>query len=405
MTAMNNTVDTAGMADIEVFSDEERNEINARIEAASAREPVAPPRLPARGGSVKRGIFPILVNVAALLVLGGGLFFLYRFHQVDTVEIRESNAVLGITERALIREIRQETDLLLSEKESAIDAMNVRIAEVDAELSRLDSLEALTDEQRSAMAELQRQQDEYRGTLTQLQTERARIVAEARIREAETMQRELKLRAQAAEQQIDAPPIQSMADIESARNELALLSGGEEKAALVERLLSGYYAAVTRQIGEGQYREASETLSMLKEFLNTPSFQSLRSIQIRRESDAAAVNTLAVLIAEARKAGDGTTPAAVVPELPPVPPGAGAEAALRQQLAEQSAALAAREAALAELQKNYGDLQSQDTATLQALAEREQQIESLQAQNNSNLQKIETLQRTISNINAALEDQ
>ncbi|MDR2210392.1 MAG: hypothetical protein LBO65_02860 [Spirochaetaceae bacterium] len=392
-----------GKTEIEVFSEEERNEINARIEAASAREAVDPPRPPARGEAAKRSMFPLLVNVLGVLLLGAALFFLTALQKSGTVEIRKSASVLDITAQALIQEIRREVDLQLTEKDQAIDEMNSRITEVDAELERLDSLEELTGEQRTLMEELHRQQEEYRGSLSRLQIERARILANAWQRETEARQREAGLHARLAEQQgaLENLSAQSRAEIQAARDELAKLADVEEKSLLAEKQLSAYYAVLSRQIQAGQYREAAGTIAALREYLSTPAFQNLRSFQARRESDAAALNALESLAAEALTAGTPAQAAAPA-EIPVVPPGAGAEAELRRQLADRNAALTAREGSLAELEKSYSALQEQNTAMQQTVAERERQIESLQAQNAANLQKIETLQKTISNVNAAL---
>jgi hypothetical protein len=401
--------------DISVFSEEERNEINRRIEAASVREAAPPPGLPRRGETSRRGILPLLVNAGAVLALAAGVLALVAFHRSDAAEIRESGAVLGITERALIEEIRREANLRLGEKEAAIGAMNLRIAEVDAELERLDSLEALTDEQRAAMEELRRQQEEYRGSLARLEEDRARILAEARSREAEALRREAGLHVK-LEEQTGVPEslsAQSGAELEAAREELAKISGEAEKAALVERQISGYYAAVTRQIEGGRYGEAAESVASLKAFLATPAFQNLKVIQTRRESDAATVAALSALIAEARK-GPAGSGAGGVPEAPasgtetagggpagsgPAGSGpAGAEAALRQQLAAQTAALA-------ELQKASADLKEQNAAGQAALAERDKQLENLRAQVNSQDLTIANLRRTLSAISAQLENQ
>jgi chromosome segregation ATPase len=399
---------------IEVFSDEERREISSRIEAASARDAAPPPGPPARGEASKKGLFPLLVNAAAILFLGAGLFLLFSFRRSDQAELRESGAELGITERALIQEIRKEVNLQLTEKEAAIDAMENRIAEVDDELSRLESLEALTDEQRETVGVLREQQEGYRGDLARLETERSQILAEARRREAEARQREERLHAQLAEQEgvlavTIADSVSNRTEIEAARTELAKLSAEEEKAALIEKQLSGYYTAVSKQIQDGRYKEAAGTLAALKEFLATPSFQPFTIIGSRRESDTAALNALSALVAEALKtpapaASGGTQAVETTPPPPPVPAGAGAEAALRKQLSDQGAILAEREQTLAELQKKHDDLQEQNNAARQTVAERDRQLENLQTQNTANLQKIETLQKTIATINAALSE-
>jgi chromosome segregation ATPase len=399
------------MSDIAVFSEDEQKEIIAQIEAAAQRGPMEPSRPPSKGEASKRNFFPLVINLAAAVLLCVGIFFMIFFQREGEVKIRESGAVLGITERKLIQEIRRETSRLVGEKEAAIEAMNEKIAEVDAELVRLDSLEALTDEQRAAMSELHRQQDEYRQTLQGLQSERARILAEARLREEA-------LNARLEEQQgaLENLSARSRAEIEAAREELAKLSGDQEKSALVEKQLGAYFAAAGREIQAGQYKEASETLAGLKEFLATPSFQTLRNIQARRESDLAAVSALSAVVAEALAPGRQAQAAGPAGNAAPESGGGQAETALRQiaekdkALAEQAAviaekdkALAAREQGLAELQKSISELQTKSAANLQTITERERQLESLRAQNTAYAQTIDTQQKTIATLNAELE--
>jgi DNA repair exonuclease SbcCD ATPase subunit len=377
----------ADSADVAVFSEEERREIAEKIEAAAKRDPVEASRMPAKGETSRRGLFPLAVNAGALVVLAAGLFLIFLFHGGEAAEIREAGAILGITERKLIQEIRMQ----LNEKDAEIAAMNARIAEVDTELERLDSLAALTDEQRAIMDELHRHQDEYRRSLAGLQNERAQILAEAR-------QKEAALYARLQEQQSVLESLSSQSrEIQAAREELAKLSNEQEKAALAEKQINAYFTAASKQIQAEQYKEASETIALLREFLNTPSFQSLRNIQARRESDLAAVNALAFM-AEALK------PGAAPPAAPP-PSGSGqAETALQKQLDTQNAALSEQEKTVADLRKELSDLQNRNAEVQRNIAERDRQIETLQSQNtklSSDMQNLRNALRTLTGDDAA----
>ncbi|MDR0599988.1 MAG: hypothetical protein LBG84_07910 [Treponema sp.] len=403
----------AANEDIEVFSEEERREISARIEAASAREAIAPARPPARGEAAKGGFFPLAVNIAAVVLLGAGLFCLFSFQRTDTAEIRETGAVLGIAERALIQEIRKEAGQRISEKEAAINSMSGRLAEVDAELERLESLEELSAEQRAAAEGLRRQREEYQGSLTQLQSERSQILAGARRREAE-----LFAQRETAEDPLQDRSSQSEGEPPNAREELARLSGEDEKAALIERQIGGYYTALAGQIQEGRYGEASQTLAALRDFLSTPSFQTVKRIQARRESDIAAAAAFSALIAEAQKPGGAPAQNTPAPAQSPAAEAgtAGAEEALRRQLAAQSAAAsqnaaasaqtqAALERQTAELRKSLADLEVRASEAQRIIAERDAQIANLNTQVSAQNQNIQRLQRTIDAIRTGLESQ
>ena len=300
--------------DIEIFSAEERSEINRRIESASARDAVAAPGLPSKKEAAKRGVFPLWVNIFAVVILAAGIFLLFTFQQTDAAEIRTSG--LGTSGQALIRAIISETNSQLNEKNDAIYAMNRRIAEVDSELERLDSLETLTDEQRKTLEELKARQEEYRESLASLQQEKTQLLLQARIREEEVRQQEKRLAEQLGF--LEDISGQDRAAMELAREEFSKLSGEAQK---------------------------------------TPGF-SFTAIQAEEPAT--------------------------------VPPGEGAEEALRQQVASQSAMIAEQNAALAELQET--------------ITEKDRQLESLKAQNTSQAQQIESLQKTISSISTALQD-
>ena len=216
---------------IEIFSPEERNEISDRIEAASARDAIEVPGFPAKKQAIKQAVFPILVNAGAFILLILGLFLLISFQQSSVYEIRDSGTILGITERALIREIQKQAQISLNEKEAAIKEMHQRIDNVSLELVRLELLETLTEEQRSTMQELRYQEEYYNSELERLEHERSQIVVEARNRENETRS------ARSLEQQRN---IQNRPDIQSAQEELARLSGEAERTAFMEMVPSDF---------------------------------------------------------------------------------------------------------------------------------------------------------------------
>jgi len=330
---------------IELFSPEERSDISARIEAASVRNAVTPPSFPSKTEAARRGLFPLLVNAGALVLLAGGLCLLFASQQSGAAELRASGAALGVAERALIREIRGEAD---------------------------STLENLSSESRM--------------------------------------------------------------EILAAREELASLSGEAQKAAIIERQLTGFYKSASRGIEAGRYREAADSVAALKEFLATPSFASIKTIQARQESDAAAINALSALINEALAASansgnvDGGIPGDAGAQEDLSQDFSETEAALRQQFArelanaeataaadkalaeaasteERNTLLAEREKTMAELQKTITDLQEKNAAAQQTIAEQSRQMDSLKSQNVSYAQTIERLQRTISSVNSALENQ
>lgn len=384
-------------ADISVFSEEEQRQITDEIERAARRETLSPPSLPSKSEASRKGLFPLMINIGALALLAAGAFLLFYFQKDESLSIRESGGVLGITERALIKEIRRETNRLLGEKEAAIARMNGELSAVDAELARLDSLEALSDEQRRTMEDLRRQQEEYHAGLSKAQAERALIIAESR-------QQEERLRERLLEQQgaLENLSERSREEINSARDELAKLSLERDKASLIEKQITAYFARAGGYSNEGRYREALETLSALREFLATPAFAEARSFQARRESGLAAAAAMTGLVTAAL--GSGAAPSGQPAAAADAAKADAAEAAkLQRQLAENAASLDTREALIADLQKSLAEAQTAAAARERTIAERDRQLESLRVQNAANLETMESQLRTIAALNAELE--
>ena len=221
--------------------------------------------------------FPLSVNIGAVLVLGLGILLLSMFNRHDVQEIRESSATLGITERMLIQEIRQETNRLISEKENQINDILSRLSFANAEYILLsESVESLTEAQMERAAYLLQVQEEYRQTLSWLHEERAGILEDSR-------QREMALRLYAE---------QSLVELSAAMEELRRLGTEQERAARVESQMSGFYATLNSQINSGSLDDAANTLNSMREFLAAPSFLGSAILQTRKQSHLAAISAL-----------------------------------------------------------------------------------------------------------------
>ena len=264
---------------------EEQQEILAGIDAVTGGSRLVPEA--SESGAKKRGIlFPLLINIGALVLLGLGLVLLSMLHGNDEQSIRESSSTLGITERKLIQEIRRQTNTQISEKEKEIDGILSRLSAVDSEYRELQvSVESLTEAQKDRAQSLLKMQEDYRDSLSALQEERADILEESRMREAA-------LRVQSEEGQ---------QNLSAAMEELNALSAEKERTARVENQMGAYYAVLGRQINAGRLDEASATLGAMKEFLNAPSFQTLNTLRERRQSHLAAIAAMEEAVAEARR--------------------------------------------------------------------------------------------------------
>jgi len=144
------------------------------------------------------GLFPVVVNVAAIAVLAGGFLALYTFQGRTDAEVREGTKVYNSAERTLIGEILEETS-----------------------------------------------------------------------------------------------------DI--ARGELDRLSREQAQTATVEAQMGAFFANLSRAINENNLAEAVTIIRSMRDFLNTPAFQGLRSIQSRKELYVQAINSFEIMVDELRR--------------------------------------------------------------------------------------------------------
>lgn len=413
------------------ISEEEQREILAGIGGfAGERRLVSPPR-PLKEEAKKRGVlFPLLVNVAALLLLGGGFGALFILHDQDVSELREGSAELGVTERRLIEEIRRETTGLIGEKEAEISGMTAKLAGIDRELQNLqatldkrltdkeaelrqimnDELEAERqrlaardlseaaiaeemrkfDEQRiarlnadlvayrrqldaeklAAEANFLQLQEEYRNSLAVLQNERSQILENARAREAV-------LHAQAEKRigELSALYERSSADLDAAREELSRLALEQERSVLIEGQLNGFYIELNRQIHAGLLDEAAGTLGTMGEFLNTPSFQHIPSLRSRREFHLAAIDALSAMVGAARQNREG-----LAPPIPPAEDNSAEIAAYENTIAELQAQNSRLEQTLNDQRRAIAAYSSEGTSLSRQITEFENRIDELREQ-------------------------
>jgi chromosome segregation ATPase len=75
----------------------------------------------------------------------------------------------------------------------------------------------------------------------------------------------------------------------------------QAQAATVEAQMGALFASLNGQLRENHLDEASVTIQSIRNFLNTPAFQSLRSIQARKELYTQSVNAFEAMVDEARR--------------------------------------------------------------------------------------------------------
>jgi chromosome segregation ATPase len=87
----------------------------------------------------------------------------------------------------------------------------------------------------------------------------------------------------------------------AAADELERLNRDQSQSAAVEAQMSGFFANLNRQITANNLNEAVAIIKAMRDFVNTPAFNALRSIQARKELYAQAINSLETMVEETRK--------------------------------------------------------------------------------------------------------
>jgi len=201
---------------------------------------------PAQGiaAGKKGAVFPLAVNIAAVIILAAGAFLLVSFNGLEDEKARSGIAVYNVTERALIDEIRRDTAEKIERKEIEIAEITSRLSEVDNELLGLYSNnQDLTQEQRAAQEILIESQNTFRRELIKLLEERSEILESSRSREA-------RLRTQLDERtrEFAAASHKSSAELDTAARELERLTTERDRLAAINALLSGSLAAAGNQM-------------------------------------------------------------------------------------------------------------------------------------------------------------
>ena len=372
----------------------------------------------------KKGfLFPMVVNITAVVFLGLGFMFLFLFHGQEDQDIREYSASLGITERKLIQEIRQETNQQINEKEKEIKNIRSMLSTVDSEYRVLqESVETLTEEQKEKAASLLAMQEEYRNTLSVLEEEKTMIIEDSRSKEAN-------LRAHAEERanELASQVEQGQASLGAAMEELRLLGSEQERAARAESQMNGFYRTLNNQIGSGSLDEASGTLAAMKEFLAAPAFQGIRTLEARKQTHMAAIAAVEGMITEARllkeaaaRSSEMVQPQQVSGTQDEAPALAAAEeryasldaryAVLEKKASDQEKALAALSAQgsdqgvlIAGYVSENNALRTANVNQQETLNRRDNEIVSLRAENVSREQQITALNTNVTAMRAQLQ--
>jgi len=245
----------------------------------------------------KGSVFPLIVNISAIVIIGIGLLLLISFNSSVDSQARTGSVVYNFTERALIEEIRKSTAEQIAVKEMEIALISSRMEEIDKELLQLYSSNiSLTSEQIAARERLLASQENFRKELSVLNEERSRILEASRVREAQ-------LRAQLDERtrEFAAAELKVSGELEAAMKELEQLTNEQQKLNAIDAHFAGSLTSISEMIQKSQYDQAVQSTANLREFINSSLASVSRSNQNRRDYYNQSIALLEVMITDARR--------------------------------------------------------------------------------------------------------
>ena len=323
------------------ISEEDQKDVLQQIErvATQNRMDVRPEEFAVK--AAKRGIlFPVLVNLAAIIALVGGLGALYFFFQKGETQLSRSETGTITAEGKLIETFKKESEARLLEKNQQINQIQDRLQQIDkqrqdlqanmdskiqeresqlkasmaAELeaekarlqkqglsekditSRLTALEAQRNAESArqlaafrAQAETDRQkadenlkalQAEFDANLSKANLERQQVLDESKKREAD-------LQAQLEQKTKEAASTQA-----SSQQALAAFQSQKQQEDLVAGQLVGLYTVVKADISARDYPKALASLQAIRDYVNRADVAVLPAIQQRRDVDLFVVDSL-----------------------------------------------------------------------------------------------------------------
>lgn len=353
------------------ISPEDRIEITAQIDELTRKNRIdlTPERLVLQ--PLKKGfLFPLTVNVLALLITGGALWGLSAMFSERDARYSESGAALASAEGKLIQELKKDSESRLFEKEKEINDFQVRLAAMEKEQTKLqasfeDRLSSRESELRSIMeTELQKERDrlvkeglskelieqrlkifeeerlgsikkelldfkgqldaerlaaeanytklkdEYKNSISSLNAERKRIQDESKKRE-EALRSSLEAKTLELENQskvLASQAAQATTGLQQAQAELSRIAEQRKTATAAEDQIIGLYLSVRSALQDNRYSDAAKSAASLQTYLSEPSLAEIPSLQKRRTADLFVADTLSKITrAELEKASIDTT--------------------------------------------------------------------------------------------------
>jgi archaellum component FlaC len=351
------------------ISVEEQNEILTQINGIAEKNRRSLSRGEKTVLSAKKSgaVFPLAVNIAALVILCAGASILILFNAGKDARVRTGSAVYNLTEKALIEEIREETSQRIAAKDAEITLIISRLEEVDNQLSQFQSGD-LTAEQIEIRERLIAMQNPYREELSHLQEERAQILEESRAREAGV---------RALLEERSASQKMTSGEQDPAGSELARLSGEQQILAAIDFQFAGGIASVSSFAKDGQYDQAASTIENLRNLCDNNPVLSSSAYAAKKNFYNQSLDSVETILAH-----------------------------LRATSSEESLELHTKnihlENAVAEMQKTIDAFSSGASGQTRRIAELDENIKKLESENTSLSQTIAVRDSSINTLNQTI---
>ena len=338
--------------EVEGFSEEERQDIVDQIDQVARSNRLSASQAFSNIQPQKKGsLFPIVVNLLALILIGAGIFGAnYYFNQQIEALSMESDQ-LESTEGKILEAVKKESEEQLSAKEAEISQIREDLqqiaqqrqslqenmqAQIEAkeqqlrndleatlrqERERLESQGVSSQELEERLQEFRQQQEqEYQAALEEYQRETSQqiaekeqelqeaqataeqILAEANREKAEileeTQQREAELR-----QQFETERERLTAEASEVQQELERLSEIRSNEQLYRDQINGMYRNIQQALEQGNRQTAQARITDMREFLQNISVQDSPSLAKRMDIDQFMIGLLEEQILNTSAAG------------------------------------------------------------------------------------------------------
>ena len=302
------------------ISPEEREQVLKQIETA-----IAESRVPQRADltelqAERRGLaFPLLINLAALVLVGAGVLLLFRYFELRKENITLSRSSYLSAEATLIQTLKQETESRLQAKEEQISSIQLQLQRVDQERQALElRLDAdLERKEEQLRRQLEEDLGRERDRLTALGTSESRIadrLRELESREQGSIQREIsdyrrQLDAQLQDKERELLESQALrrealAQANRERDELlSALSEQESERSAAERRLTELKARL--QAETLMKNQSAAVFESLQEHLRADRFDAALQDLETLEDNPAVETYIVALLRQLIQAGQG----------------------------------------------------------------------------------------------------